>query len=103
MHLLRLSAVAAVVLLTGCGPGNPRAAAIADLEGDAARGAILFEQACAECHKVKSARFTARWYPTNAYISLVLDGVPESRMPSFESLQDQEIADLRAYLLKSEP
>ena len=97
-----LSAALAVGLLGmgACGPREPRAKAVLTLTGDAARGRALYAQACARCHAggATAWRWTLRLYGDDGVVSTMIDGVPHTRMPSFSTWSDLQLADVHAYL-----
>ena len=83
------------------------------LEGDAERGAVLFDDKCSFCHHADTEEtkigpglknilsrealpFSGR--PANAENIMKQLKAPVSSMPSFATLSEQEIADLLAYL-----
>ena len=100
MSTLRNAACAmAFLALSGCAPDTPRARSVVALQGDAARGAALYEQMCSQCH-----RDATNWgvvialYGASGVVSTVINGVPHTRMPAFADMTDQQLADLYADL-----
>jgi mono/diheme cytochrome c family protein len=86
---------------SGGGTESDPVAAITALTGDTASGETLFSSNCASCHGAAgegvSAPAIAGLDFTDGDISLVLNG--EDGMPAFgESLSDQDIADIIAYV-----
>jgi len=86
---------------------NPDTDAILALTGDAANGKLVYESKCASCHKADGSGDASLNYPNLAehashesdaeIVTVVLDG--EEAMPAFRaSLDDQEVADLLAYI-----
>jgi len=91
--------VAVLLGLGACAPHEPRAAFVLALAGDPARGEALYAQTCAHCHAAQAQwRLTLQWYGKNGFVSTLIDGVPHSRMPSFSSWTDQQLADVHAYV-----
>ena len=96
MHALIL-----LPLLAACG-GDARIEGILALTGDAAAGEAVFTANCESCHGVAaaggSAPELASHFETNEeHIEAIVYG--EEEMPAFgDSLSDQEIADVAAYL-----
>jgi len=85
--------------LAGCAPHEPRAATVLALSGDPTRGQALYGQTCAQCHKAKAGwSLTLALYGPDGFVSTLIDGVPHSKMPSFASWSDQQLADLHAYI-----
>jgi mono/diheme cytochrome c family protein len=96
---LAVVAAAALLGLGACAPHDPRAAAVLALSGDSARGGALYAQTCAHCHKRDAGwRSTLQIYGHDGFVSTLLDGVPHTRMPSFASWSDQQLADVHAYV-----
>lgn len=94
--------ILAAFVLSSCGPENPRAAKIEAMAGSTANGRTLFARDCASCHQAKGMTYATEWYPRRAFLSVILDGVPETRMRSFASYSDQDVADIYAYLQEGE-
>lgn len=84
--------------MAGCGPESPRAAAIEALRGDPANGQALFSAKCAACHKAQGFENMIGWYPRRAFLSTVVLGSENKKMPSFAQMSDQDIADIYAGL-----
>lgn len=93
----------ALLFLSACG-GDPRAAAIAALEGDAASGAPLYATHCASCHGDDGSGDSGpalvgdvHEHSDEELASKILGG--GLVMPGFaDELGDQEVADLIAFL-----
>lgn len=91
---------ASLLALTAC--ADSRASKISGLEGDATAGATLFQENCQSCHGANGVGGSGPALAEEAeepdeVISIVLSG--EEEMPSFEeTLSDQEIADIVAFL-----
>jgi mono/diheme cytochrome c family protein len=86
--------------LAGCAPHDPRADGIAALAGDPAKGEALYREACARCHSETGAKlkYGLALYGLAGSISIVIDGVPSTKMQAYSQYSDQQIADLFAYL-----
>lgn len=88
--------------LAGCARHEPRAKAVLALSGVPSRGRVLYERTCANCHPGNAGwRWTLRLYGADGFASTLIDGVPRSRMPSFASWSDQQLADVEAYIRTS--
>ena len=109
--MMKMSAVmgmvAAAGLLVGCGDkdGDSASARVDDilaLTGDSGSGASVYSGNCAACHGADGeggtgpAMSDAASGSDEEIVETVLNG--EGSMPSFSSLEDQEIADLLAYI-----
>lgn len=98
----RLRTLLGIGLLAGlaaCAPHAPRATSVLALGGDAARGAALYAQTCAHCHKGDAEwRLTLLVYGQDGFVSTLIRGAPGTRMPSFAAWSDQDLADVRAYV-----
>jgi mono/diheme cytochrome c family protein len=90
--------VLAASWLGGCAPHDPRADAIAALNGDAAAGEALYRKACTPCHGDTGAKLArgSAWYGGAGSISIVIDG--GWKMPAYPQYSDQQVADLIAYI-----
>lgn len=91
-----------VSLAVGCDggkDGGSRTDDILALEGDAVIGADTYAANCESCHGVDAAGgigpALAGFGEDTEFVEVVLSG--EEDMPSFESLPDQDIADILAY------
>ena len=85
--------------LTACAAHDPRAGNVLAHQGDPVQGQRLYAAACVRCHAVESSwPLTLTFYGADGVVSAVIDGVPESRMPSFAGWSDQQLADVLAYL-----
>ncbi len=112
MNKHMLGALALVTLLAGCPPEEEptptapadRVSAILDLQGDATAGETVYADNCASCH---GADGTGQGeFPgivgevgegnESEVLAVVLNG--QGNMPAFDSLSDQELADLLAFL-----
>ncbi|MEQ1504815.1 MAG: cytochrome c [Myxococcota bacterium] len=86
------------VTVVGC--GDDRATAIADLTGDAEAGGVLYAQNCATCHADDGSGGSgpALGGEDDAVemADVILSGSEE--MPAFDTLSDQEIADIIAWV-----
>lgn len=91
--------------ITACGDkgdsGIDRTADILALSGDSAAGETIYTANCSGCHGADGAGSGS--FPaingsaaSDAYVNLVLDGA--GSMPGFSSLEDQDIADVFAYI-----
>ena len=88
--------------LSACGPSD-RAISLAEIDGVAADGKALYDANCASCHGM-----TARGgsgpnlvkelaeHDDADMIEVILTG--DGSMPPYDSLEDQEIADIMAYI-----
>lgn len=86
-----------LALLFACDPGS----AISAADGDAASGETIFADNCASCHGAAaeggSGPAIAGASDSSSNIDIVLNG--EESMPAFvDSLSDQDISDIFAYL-----
>lgn len=92
----------ALSLLAGCS-ASERAIKISELDGDAESGMTLYSDKCSSCHGA-SARGKVgpdlishlADHDEADFIDIIING--EGGMPSFKSLEDQEIADIIAHL-----
>jgi mono/diheme cytochrome c family protein len=91
------------------GPSGDRASTIADLDGDVASGEAVYTANCAVCHLADGTGETnggvgddlvqalAEGDDDLEYIEVIING--EGEMTAFgDSLDDQEIADVIAYM-----
>ncbi|MEQ1566653.1 MAG: cytochrome c [Myxococcota bacterium] len=108
---MRYGWIAAAFLAAGCNGGaeDDRVTLILDLEGDPANGATVYTGNCALCH-MESGLGTNDPTPGSgpdltevaagnddvALVEVILSG--KEAMPAFDSLADQDIADLVAYI-----
>lgn len=90
------------LVLSGCGRTNQ----ILSLDGSAAAGETVFVANCSGCHGIDGlggedkvgANLTEKTYAPELIIDTVLDGAGTT-MPSFANrLENQEIADVAAYI-----
>ena len=96
---LGVATIAAIQCLSACAPRDPRATSVLALGGDVARGRALYAQTCAGCHRADAEwRLTLLLYGQDGFVSTMIDGVPRTRMPSFSTWTDQQLADVRAYV-----
>jgi mono/diheme cytochrome c family protein len=89
--------------LAACAP-SPEVQAILDLEADEAAGGSLYADHCAECHGESGEGGTAgpidHPHSDASTVRTILEG--NATMPAFgDQLQDQDIADLNAYVQAS--
>ena len=103
MRALSATLVVVLMSLAACGPHEPRAKAVLALYGDPARGRALYAQTCGRCHGGGAAawRWTLLFYGDDGVVSTMIDGGPHTRMPSFSSWSDQQLADVHAYVRKA--
>ena len=94
----------------------PVIAPLPDVDGDPTRGAIVYHESCASCHGEQGQGVfgysLAKPWPANdahAYIrSVVTGGIAGTQMPAWGManggpLNDQQIADVSAYVLTFDP
>jgi len=102
--------------LAGCGGADnagtdggtqTRTQRIAALTGDVAAGQLVYENnGCSGCHGAtgtgtssgKSLTATLKNDPRADVLDTLLNGVPNTAMGSYASLEDQQLADLYAYM-----
>jgi len=93
------------LMLGACGgdeANDDRIAAILELDGDVAAGATGYASNCASCHGADGeggtgpAMADAVTLSDEDIVDVVLNGV--GGMPGFDSLEDQEIADILAFV-----
>jgi mono/diheme cytochrome c family protein len=91
---------------------NPRAVVVAKVQGVAAEGQAPYDADCASCHGAdgKGTPLTvhdgitvnlvnvSRFYAADEFLTLMIDGVPDTTMGGYANLSDQELANLYAYL-----
>ncbi|MCA9494765.1 MAG: c-type cytochrome [Myxococcales bacterium] len=91
--------------LAACGPSEEertRADDVAELPGDAAVGAALYDEACARCHGPEGAGASARdlfdasTWPADEVVLVLLQG--PRVMPSFADWSDDDLADVVAFV-----
>ena len=90
-----------MLLATGCAPHDPRADAVSQSAGDPSRGQQLYRTSCEQCHIPAHEQNLAQavaWFGPVGTISIIIDGVPGSKMPSFRTFTDLQVADLYAYM-----
>ena len=94
--------IGALAVLVGCAD-QARIDDVLALEGDEASGAELYASSCASCHGDDGSGGVGPSLIANVpdqsddeLVDTLLNG-PES-MPSFADLEDQELADILAYL-----
>jgi mono/diheme cytochrome c family protein len=69
------------------------------LAGDPARGRVLYGETCARCHRSAAGwGVTLAWFGPVGFVSIMIDGAPHSRMPSFAAWPDQQLSDVHAYI-----
>lgn len=101
--LLALLFAALLPLVAACGDDHPRVGAVLALQGNADAGKDLYTSNCTGCHGTsgkggsagKDIAHVARNEPEDA-IEAIVEG--EDSMPAFDSLSDQDVADIIAYL-----
>jgi len=100
-----LWATLACLGMMGCGgeeDTGDRVAAILDLEGDPAAGEGVYASECASCHGADGeggsgpAMEDALHHGDAETVEVILDGI--GGMPAHDYLDDQEIADVLAYI-----
>ena len=84
--------------LAACAPDAPRSVEISSLKGSPQRGEALFQVRCLGCHRKGGLMKTVRWYPKRAFLTVLLNGTPGSKMPAYSAMSDQDIADLYAHI-----
>jgi mono/diheme cytochrome c family protein len=95
-------ALLALAGLSACAPDTPRARSVVALQGDAARGGALYERTCSQCHHDEKYWWVViALYGASGVVSTVINGVPNTKMPAFADMTDQQLADLYAYLRQS--
>ena len=86
--------------LAGCATGDSRVDTILGLGGDAANGGTVYAANCAGCHGADatggSGPNIAGDTEVDEMASVILNG--EEEMPAFDTLTDQEIADIIAWV-----
>ena len=89
-------------LLSACGASD-RAVAISELSGDAEAGAPLYSENCSRCHGATAQGGSGpnlvshiKDHDEAEVIDVILEG--SGGMPSFNSLGDQQIADIIAHI-----
>lgn len=89
-------------LLAACGGGDARVDDILALTGDAAAGEAVYTASCESCHGAgatggSAPELASHFEADEEHIGAIVYG--EEDMPAFgDSLSDQEIADVAAYL-----
>jgi mono/diheme cytochrome c family protein len=102
--------VLAVVLLgtVACGEKSSdpdRVTAILDLTGDSANGELVYADNCATCHGLNGeggsgpSMASAVGEGDQEIVDVILSG--EDSMPAFDSLPDQDIADVLAWITEN--
>lgn len=91
-----------LILLSACSASD-RAITISELEGDATAGKAPYDQNCMSCHGATAQGGSGpnlvkeiSEHDLADMIDVVLDG--DGDMPGFSNLEDQEIADIFAYI-----
>lgn len=94
--------VSLTCLLSACGASD-RAVAISELSGDAEAGAPLYSDNCSRCHGATARGGSGpdlvshlKDHDEAELIDEILEG--SGGMPSFKSLEDQQIADIIAHI-----
>lgn len=104
MTLRMMLVLSLMCVLTACG-ASEEAQQIASLTGDAAAGEPLYQSNCAACHGQDARGGTydvdlvdhATHHEDEHFAQVILSG--DGDMPAFEGqLEDQEIADIIAYI-----
>jgi mono/diheme cytochrome c family protein len=91
-----LSLIACIAILL---PDLPRAMSIARMNGDAAKGKVLFLGHCAVCHqRMVNVTVPPSGFSKSVAIAFVIDGVRGTKMPAFSDFSNQQVSDLYAYL-----
>lgn len=95
-----LLAVSLLVGTFGCSSSSSRTTTIAALKGDAVAGKTIYTSNCSTCHGADAKTGTAGKNiaaedSTGAYAQIVSGG---GGMPAFDSLSDQDIANVWAYV-----
>lgn len=99
MPSLQQAVLVAALSLGACAPHDPRADRVLAVKGDAARGEALYRSVCTNCHKSeKGWGMTIDLLGHAGVMSMVIDGVPKSPMPSFAAWPDRDLADVHAYM-----
>ena len=99
------------LLAAACGDGD---VTVPDLPGDAAAGAVVYEQSCAGCHGADGSgadagpgllvpEYSLPGFDDTALVTAIVNGVAadEGRyggMPMIRGLSDQDLADLIAFV-----
>jgi mono/diheme cytochrome c family protein len=100
-EFLTSSCAVLALLAAGCAPHDPRADTIVTIDGDPARGQTLFRDNCTQCHAPGNnghlAGAMAFFGPTGT-LSIVIDGVPGSKMNGYPQFTDRQLADLYAFM-----
>jgi cytochrome c551 len=84
------------------GASSDRVAGILDLAGDSASGEAVYSSNCASCHGANGqggsgpAMSNVTGLSDDRMVQTILDG--KESMPPFDSLPDQDIADLVEYI-----
>jgi mono/diheme cytochrome c family protein len=97
--MLLVGGLTAVLGGVGCG-SSARVDTIQGLTGTVSSGQTVYETHCKSCHgatgtQMANAAGEAKSNPAEA-LEVILNG--EDSMPAFDSLSDQELADLLTYL-----
>jgi mono/diheme cytochrome c family protein len=91
------------LLLLACGKPDPRVEDILALEGEATSGEALYSANCSSCHGADASGGSGpnlieevEEGEQEEMIEVILEG--EGEMPSFSDLEDQDIADILAWI-----
>jgi mono/diheme cytochrome c family protein len=106
--------VAAGVMLAAAAGCGDDPVTVPSVPGDAAAGAAVFEQSCADCHGAGAAggdgglslvdsRFAPPGFDDLAFVTAVVRGVSADEgeyggMPRIRGLSEQDLADLLSYV-----
>lgn len=102
---VRTLALAAVALLSACGPMT-RADQIATITGTASAGASIYTAQCASCHGT-DGKGTSSGVDLHApaksetqvkVLNTIINGVTNTAMVSYGALTNQQLADLYAFI-----